>query len=386
VPKWRLPLSFALFFHAVCKDNTHIPQYDAVNVLLMGETLTGSNSAKITISTTMTSHYISGSKKISKAISSRFLLLDFDERVRRMNNILLQDINVAVYRILHLLQNGNIEMSDHELRHFLSFPFADKRLEFLAELLTVSIRCPREKVSKLPDVVIADIRSIDVFSRDTDSDTPHGSEDREFTAQSVQRKKSPKILSDEVLKIRQPRDKFPMSEEPQSEVSEKSESWSNRSESETLRNQYITDTPKEVYILNDYADEEEVEFYPDRLYVLSLYFIGLSFPNEATGGDPHLVLDHSGYSSNTENDSSAQIWSVPYTQYRIDIGNKKVRAVGEIKEVYADFLESKSLILDVLEQHKFDELGVFNWKLTRGKEYIEYKRASGLKSLVLQLT
>ena len=39
---------------------------------------------------------------------------------------------------------------------------------------------------------------------------------------------------------------------------------------------YITNTAKTRYVLDDYGDEEEFEFYPDRLYVLSLYFITLS--------------------------------------------------------------------------------------------------------------
>ncbi len=135
---------------------------------------------------------------------------------------------------------------------------------------------------------------------------------------------------------------------------------------------YITDEKKTRYVLDDYDDEEEFEFYPDRLYVLSLYFITLS-----EGQGRYSVLDYVSYAPMVKDGRiNDDIWSVPYTITPIDLGGKKVRKVKEIKSVYAEALPDLSDTLSVLESDLFYNLGVVFKKIEKGREYIEYKQST----------
>lgn len=370
--RWRLPLSFALFFQAVCKDNTHIPQYDAVNLLLMGETLTESDPAKPTISSTMTSHYISGSKKISKAISSQFLLLEPEERLRRMNNVLLQDTNAAVNRMLTLLEGGYIEMPPQELRQFTSFSSADQPIEFLTALLTAAIGCPRDKIGKLPSDVIQDIRAMDVRPRggrpvlepgDTFAEKNESPKQRARRRAELDRKKKPSEL--------QSRDPDNLNLQPPGRKDIRMTSL----EAEDASGRY---TPEPDYDYSDYEnlnsfpDDSPIDVPPEHLYVLSLYFIGLCYPNEATGGDYYLVLDYGGNFYGTETDPNG-VWSVPYTQYHVDTGGREFRTVGEIKEAYNQFFAEYGSVLNLLEDQKLNDLGIKKRVVNYGSEHIKYK-------------
>ncbi len=135
---------------------------------------------------------------------------------------------------------------------------------------------------------------------------------------------------------------------------------------------YITNNAKTRYVLDDYGDEEEFEFYPDRLYVLSLYFITLSTVQER-----FMVMDYMSYAPLTKNGRiNDDIWSVPYTLHLIDLQGRKVRKVREIKSVYAEAFEGLTPTLDTLEEDLFYNLGIFYKKIERGQEYIEYKRST----------
>lgn len=140
----------------------------------------------------------------------------------------------------------------------------------------------------------------------------------------------------------------------------------------TSGKRYITDIPKTRYILDDYDDDEEFEFYPDRLYVLSLYFIVLSLRNEQ-----YVIFDYVSYSPIEKNGRvNDDIWSVPYTIFPVDLKGKKVRSVRQIKSVYNRALEGLSKTLENLEWGLFYNLGIVYKELEKGKEYIEYRRSA----------
>lgn len=85
------------------------------------------------------------------------------------------------------------------------------------------------------------------------------------------------------------------------------------------KKKYITDEKKSRYILDDYDGEDEFEFYPDRLYVLSLYFITLAEEQER-----YALLDYVSYAPMVKNGRiNDDIWSVPYTISPIDLCGKK---------------------------------------------------------------
>ncbi len=135
---------------------------------------------------------------------------------------------------------------------------------------------------------------------------------------------------------------------------------------------YITDEKKIRYVLDDYDDEEEFEFYPDRLYVLSLYFITLTDKQEH-----YAVFDYVSYAPIVKDGRvNDDIWSVPYTITPIDLRGRKVRKVKEIKSVYAEALPSLTDTLSVLESALFYNLGIVFKKVEKGREYIEYKQST----------
>lgn len=135
---------------------------------------------------------------------------------------------------------------------------------------------------------------------------------------------------------------------------------------------YITDEKKTRYVLDDYDDEEEFEFYPDRLYVLSLYFITLKDKQEH-----YAVFDYVSYAPMVKDGRvNDDIWSVPYTITPIDLRGRKVRKVKEIKSVYAEALPSLTDTLSVLESDLFYNLGIVYKKIEKGREYIEYKQST----------
>lgn len=134
---------------------------------------------------------------------------------------------------------------------------------------------------------------------------------------------------------------------------------------------YITDIPKLRYILDNYKDNEEVECYPDRLYVLSLYFITLS-----TDQDYYAIFDFISYAPVLKNGRVNDVlWSVPYTLHSIDLKGRKVRSVGEIKNVYKDALEGLGETLGTLEKDLFYNLGIVYKEKDEGGKYIEYRRS-----------
>lgn len=135
---------------------------------------------------------------------------------------------------------------------------------------------------------------------------------------------------------------------------------------------YITDEKKRRYILDDYDDEEEFEFYPDRLYVLSLYFITL-----AEGKERYALLDYVSYAPMVKDGRvNDDIWSVPYTISPIDLAGRKVRKVKEIKSVYSEALPDLTATLSILESDLFYNLGIVFKKVEKGREYIEYKQST----------
>lgn len=138
------------------------------------------------------------------------------------------------------------------------------------------------------------------------------------------------------------------------------------------RKHYITDDKKRRYVLDDYSDDDEFEFYPDRLYVLSLYFITLS-----AGQEYYALFDYVSYAPTIKGGRvNDDIWSVPYTITPIDLGGKKVRKVKEIRKAYSQSLPDLSGTLSTLESNLFYNLGIVYKEIEKGREYIEYKRST----------
>lgn len=165
---WKSYFTFPVFYTAVFKNNTHLNQYDAVNVLLTGERLTGTDETTFHITPNMTSHYVRGGKPISKEIVGNFLDLSPDERalrIARARMISKKDGSTCLYRLLgseHILM-------DEELRQHLFQLYQYDTDAFLDISMHQSISCPRNHLSKLDDNMIADILSYRSANRISDT-------------------------------------------------------------------------------------------------------------------------------------------------------------------------------------------------------------------------
>lgn len=155
---WKSYFTFPVFYTAVFKDNTHLNQYDAVNVLLTGERLTGSDGTALHITPNMTSHYVRGGKPISKEIVGNFLDLPPDERALRIAKARMISEKEGIVCLYRLLGSEHILM-DEELRQHLFQLYQYDTAAFLDISMHQSISCPRNHLSKLDDNMIADILS-----------------------------------------------------------------------------------------------------------------------------------------------------------------------------------------------------------------------------------
>ncbi len=134
--------------------------------------------------------------------------------------------------------------------------------------------------------------------------------------------------------------------------------------------------------LDKYKDEDWLEAYPSDLYIVSLYFITLEYDEKH-----YLLLDYGSYLQHKDSWIDGHIWSVPYTNAKINLGNRKVSKMKEIRAVYEDALNqtkeeayreghiSMRETLSILEADMFYQLGIAYKNLQHDdrNNYIEYK-------------
>lgn len=183
---WKSYFTFPVFYTAVLKDNTHLNQYDAVNVLLVGEKLTGSDETLPHITPNMTSHYARGGKPISKEIVGNFLDLSPDERALRIARARIISEKEGATCLYRLLSSEHILMDEERRQHLLQL-YPDDISVFLDESLHQSISCPRNHLSKLDESMIADIlsyRSEDYSSAINAGNTIKETTDKQFSAKA----------------------------------------------------------------------------------------------------------------------------------------------------------------------------------------------------------
>ena len=147
---------------------------------------------------------------------------------------------------------------------------------------------------------------------------------------------------------------------------------------------YLRFNFNERYLLNDYTGEEltkPINPIPDRLVIITLYFITLFYNNEY-----YVVLDYTSYAPSYDNGGRGYtknngIWSVPHSTVFVDIGMRRLENIKAIKDEYENALNQQSYKdkLKILEEDLFYNLGVFNFNsekdLDKGCEYIEYKHS-----------
>ena len=133
---------------------------------------------------------------------------------------------------------------------------------------------------------------------------------------------------------------------------------------------YLRFNFNERYLLSDYTGEElmkPINPIPDRLVIITLYFITLFYNNEY-----YVVLDYTSYAPSYDNGGRGYtknngIWSVPRSTVFVDIGMRRLETIKAIKDEYENALNQQSYKdkLKILEEDLFYNLGVFNLKIAK---------------------
>lgn len=116
------------------------------------------------------------------------------------------------------------------------------------------------------------------------------------------------------------------------------------------RKRYITDEPKSRYLLSEYPSEAEFEFYPDKFYIMTFYFITLH-----CGKEYYVLLEYGSYSDDKYND----FWTIPRTVALLDWA--QVKKVGEIRSLYDKAMKNETVSkqLEYLKTNFFYNYGIF---------------------------
>ena len=137
---WKSPLNFPIFFWAALKNNTATSQQNAVNILLSGVPLTLSNSSQNTISASIVSGYVNGSKRISEDVCLSFFQLTQEERIKRMADVAVSRSDFAVNALVYLLKYDYLLIDTRTKESLLQLPYKKEPILFLSETLLVAIK------------------------------------------------------------------------------------------------------------------------------------------------------------------------------------------------------------------------------------------------------
>jgi hypothetical protein len=132
-------LTFSSFYMTLVKKNTSLRQYDAVSVLLLGKLR--SECIDNVITDQMATHYVHGTKKISKEILSPLLQCSVDEISKRIRMLSFQDVDAVANEGVGFL-NRIPSLGEQIKNDLLSIYSSKGSYTFLAEFFLSSLKPP----------------------------------------------------------------------------------------------------------------------------------------------------------------------------------------------------------------------------------------------------
>lgn len=100
----HIPAGFPTFYYTVVYNNTYRSQYEAVNILLKGNTYL--NNAQFAISQSVASNYVSGRKNINRNLLDEIFACSSDEIIRRLKLLNLIDLSMVSNIALFVFEFG----------------------------------------------------------------------------------------------------------------------------------------------------------------------------------------------------------------------------------------------------------------------------------------
>lgn len=142
----------------------------------------------------------------------------------------------------------------------------------------------------------------------------------------------------------------------------------------------INKSGKKCYILNDYSNEDTVQFEAAEYWYLDLYIITLNDVDGvlSSSQQKYMVLEYPSYTEiNSDNNINDCIWSVPYMAYLFHkTGTKRYKTIDAIMRFYEEQISLHKDLLEELENYRFYHMGISDYQKVEGKHYIEYKISS----------
>lgn len=133
-------LNFSTFYQSAIKNNTNLSQFNAVNVLLLGNVR--DKCTEESIDDPSVSGYVSGKKTIRKNILASLLNLPREEIIRRLQMLGIQDIQRMV-DALTILINEVFNLSNTAKAPLIELSKkASAEYDFVAEVFLTAVKCP----------------------------------------------------------------------------------------------------------------------------------------------------------------------------------------------------------------------------------------------------
>lgn len=153
-----LLLNFPTFYQSAIKNNTSLPQFNAVSVLLLGNVR--DQCMEESIDDPSVSGYVSGKKPIRKSILTPLLSLSHEEAVRRLHMLGIQDIQRMVDALAALIGEVSNLSSTAKAPLLELMKTSGTEYDFVAEVFLLSVKCPAVFKHRLSREAIRHLNSL----------------------------------------------------------------------------------------------------------------------------------------------------------------------------------------------------------------------------------
>lgn len=153
-----LLLNFPTFYQSAIKNNTSLPQFNAVSVLLLGDVR--DQCTEESIDDPSVSGYVSGKKPIRKSILTPLLSLSHEEAVRRLHMLGIQDIQRMVDALTALIGEVSNLSSTAKAPLLELMETSGAEYDFVAEVFLLSVKCPTVFKHRLSSEAIRHLNSL----------------------------------------------------------------------------------------------------------------------------------------------------------------------------------------------------------------------------------
>lgn len=138
----KLSLCFPTFYYCVIKENSHLPQYQTVSILLTGKERPAESYDKSFISDSTVTNYIKGRKTIRDNILTPLLRSSSDQIIERLKRLDFQSIRPIALAAMNLVAEAANINSHEKSALYERYKDSGKEYDFVAAVFLTALRCP----------------------------------------------------------------------------------------------------------------------------------------------------------------------------------------------------------------------------------------------------